>query len=101
MDTATHKILVWLEHLWPYISGMVITLLAAAKLWWYDKQQMKQRIANIEIIAQNAVTKSELQACREDVRKEDRLILKEIQESNKLNQEQHEHIVDLIIGKLK
>ena len=101
METNTHKALDFIEHLWPLLSGIVITLLAIIKLWWHSHRETKSRIKNLEVLAENSVTHKELQACRDNVREEDErnltAVLKEMKDQSKENASQHENIVNQII----
>ena len=66
-----HKILNWLEHIWPLMSGIAITIMAVFRLWWYDKKVVKKRIATLEALADNMATQSDLRDCRDSVDKQD------------------------------
>ena len=60
----------WLDvanHLAPYVTGGILTFAAGTRMWWQAKQKIKQRITNLEILAENCVMKSDLIACRKDV----------------------------------
>ena len=115
MDSLTHKILDILQHLWPYVSGLFITLAAGARLWWLNYKRTEQRISNVETLAEQAVTEKRLQQCKAEVFHHDagieEKILKEIRsirdeihgirhetrEDFRSNSEAHEHILDTIL----
>jgi len=42
-------------------------MFAVVKLWWNDRKETKKRIANVEKIAESAVTEARLQECKTDV----------------------------------
>ena len=101
MDGSTHKVLDALQHIWPYIAGVFATLLGAGKLWWSDRARIRRRIANVEIIAQQAVTQETLKECRDGVADDDHVILEEIRnirkdmrDDNKLNALAHNAIME-------
>ena len=101
VDVTSHKILDSLQHLWPYVAGISATVVGAFKLWWDDRKKLRSRIANVEIIAQHAVTQEKLAECRADVDEEDTAILKEIREirrdmreDNKVNALAHNAIME-------
>lgn len=91
------KWLTWLDHTWPYITGVVVTIIAGVKLWWHDRKETKRRIANLEIMAEHMISRDELQACREDVRREDKDILEKIDHSIEENAKQHQDIMKQIV----
>ena len=101
-----HKILDILEHIWPYVTGMTVTLLAAMKLWWSDRKETKKRINEnaeaIRAISSNMVSHDDLHACREDVRDVDDenliRVLDRIEENAKDNARQHLDIMNQIIA---
>lgn len=101
METNTHNILDVLDRVWPYVSGVAVTILATVRLWWHDKKVTKARINTLEVMAEHMVTKDELQACRDDVREEDESnlekIYKEIKENNQENARQHQDILKQVI----
>jgi len=67
IQPPSHKWLDAAQHLWPYISGFILTMFAVVKLWWNDRKETKKRIANVEKIAESAVTEARLQECKTDV----------------------------------
>ena len=83
MDTVEHKILDYLSHIWPYVSGVFLVMVAGFKLWWYDKKVVKKRIATLESIAEHMASKDDLRECRDSVDKQDadnlKVVLTEIQ----------------------
>lgn len=97
-----HKLLNYLEHLWPYLSGFALTLMAGFKLWWSDKRALDKRIANNEIlvehIREHMATKVDLNACKDEVDEQDRnnmaLVLQEIQVVRLENKSEHKEITD-------
>jgi len=101
MELGGHKVLDFVSHLWPYISGVVVTLLAGIRLWWYEKQVTKKRIRTLEALATNMVSKQDLQACRDDVRAVDEKNLDklsgDIRENMKQNAKEHQDIMKQII----
>lgn len=101
METQTHRWLDYLDHLWPYISGVFITLLAVIRLWWYDRHQTRKRIGNLEVLAEHMVTTADLQACRDNVRDDDEKnmekVFAEIKELTKENAAQHQDIMKQIL----
>jgi len=93
LDNDEHRILDWLEHLWPFIAGISVTLLAIAKLWWYSRQQIKKRVSTLEVLAEHLATKEDIRNCREEVRQTSNGHLKslydEMKANNAANNEQH------------
>ena len=101
MDHGAHKVLDIMEHIGPIIVGVFATFLGGIKLWWSSRKKLYARIANVEIIAQHAVTQEKLAECRADVDEEDTAILKEIREirrdmreDNKVNALAHNAIME-------
>lgn len=101
MEANTHKILDVLEHIWPYVSGIVLTMAAGVRLWWYDRRQVKHRIATLEVLAEQSVTQRDLQECRDDVRNDDdsnlNKIYNKIDEITRDNSQQHQDIMNTIL----
>ncbi len=87
------KWLTWLDHTWPYITGMAATMLGAFRLWCHDRKETKKRIQNLEIMAEHFVSRDDLLACRDDVRREDKEILEKIDHSIAENAKQHQDIM--------
>lgn len=111
MDTQTHKAFDLLQHVWPYISGMFITLVAIVKFWFAERKALNSRIKNLEIIAENSATKAELYSCKEEVYAQDLINLEKIYEEIKIlrkesqdeahsNSQQHQDIMNTIIRML-
>ena len=104
-DTFTHKFVHVLEHIWPYVSGMVIVMFAGFKLWWSDRRETKVRIKNIEVMVEHLqndkVSQQDLQACRDDVREVDDAnlvrIMDRIEQNATDNAKQHQDILQQII----
>ena len=92
-----HKILNWLEHIWPLMSGIAITIMAVFRLWWYDKKVVKKRIATLESLAEHMATQDDLRECREGVDKQDadnlKVVLDEIKTGERRNDEKHNAIL--------
>ena len=80
MGDMEHKILNYIEHLWPYISGFFLVMVATFKLWLYERKKVKQRILTLEKLAENAATKDDLKDC-----------------SNEKDRQHHEGIKDVLI----
>lgn len=101
METNTDKVFSFFDQMWPFISGIVLTIIAVIKLWWSDRQAVKRRIIALEVIAEASVSKSELQACRDDVRVVDESNLEKIygliRDNNENNAQQHQDIMHEII----
>ena len=100
-----HKVIDLLQHLWPYLAGVMAAIIGGFKLWWSDRQALKQRVSNIEKIAEHAVTEARLQECRIDVDKTDESILIEIRairedmrEDNRLNTATHDKLMNAILN---
>ena len=97
MEAPPHRILDVLSHLWPYVSGIALTLLATVRLWWYDRKETKRRIGTLEVMAEHMVTKDDLQACRDDVRATDdknlEKLYQEIKTNTAQNAQQHQDIM--------
>ena len=71
MDSMEHKILDYLSHLWPYISGAFLFTIAGIKLWHHDRKAVKKRIVVLEQLAENGATHDDLRQCRADVDEQD------------------------------
>ena len=84
METPSHKWLDAAQHLWPYVSGVFITMIAVVKLWWSDRKETKRRITNVELIAETAVTEARLQECKTDVLVHDATVEERILEELKI-----------------
>lgn len=101
MPTGHHKWLDMIEHIWPLLSGIGITILAAVKLWWNERQQTKKRIETLEVMCEHMVSKDELQACRDDVRETDlretEKIYDAIEKNSAENNRQHQEIMKTIL----
>ena len=83
-------------------------IIGGFKLWWSDRKALKERVSNIEKIAEHAVTEARLQECRVDVDAVDEKILIEIRairedmrkdmrlnaESDIRNAEAHQKIIE-------
>ena len=100
-----HKILDALQHLWPYLAGVMAAIIGGFKLWWSDRKALKERVSNIEKIAEHAVTEARLQECRVDVDAVDEKILIEIRairedmrEDNRLNTATHDKLMTAILN---
>lgn len=97
METNTHQIVDVFQHLWAYISGFFLTMIAALKLWWHDRKVTKRMVADnaqaIVLMNEKMVTHPDLQNCRDDVRAVDDENLEKIydliREGNKENHQQH------------
>lgn len=99
-----HKILQEAEHVWPYVAAIGATIVGMVKMWWSSRKAMKDRITNIEKIAESAVTHQHLAECRDDVGEVDHAILEEIKairadmrEDNRVNTHAHEKIMNTMI----
>ena len=66
MDEMEHKILDYIQHIWPVISGVFLFMFAGIKLWHHDKKQTKNRIITLEKLAENAATKADLIDCSKE-----------------------------------
>ena len=77
-----HRLLNWIEHLWPYISGLVVTIVAAIRLWWYDRGKLKKQINDnstlVGHITECMVTHEDLIECRDSVDEQDADNLKNV-----------------------
>ena len=86
-----HKYLHYAKDLWPFVTGLFGVVFAAFKLMWY-------RLTN------NYVTKAELKACREDVRRVDEknldIVFKEIRMLRSESESRHHEIMKQIINVL-
>ncbi len=100
MGDMEHKILNYIEHLWPYISGFFLVMVATFKLWLYERKKVKQRILTLEKLAENAATKDDLKDCSnekdrqhhegiKDVLSELQAVRKENSDNIETNSEQH------------
>lgn len=104
-DGFTHKIIDVLQHIWPYLSGLAITFLAALKLWWNERRETRKRLKNQEIlvdhIIREKVSHKELQACRDDVRHDNDThidnIYARLDKHALENAQQHQDILNQII----
>lgn len=107
-DSFTHKVLDFLEHLWPYISGMVVVFIGSIRLWWTDRKNTRKRIQTLEVLAENMVTTDDLHVCRDEVREQDEknldMVFKElkglrgeIKEESRINAQQHQDLMKQII----
>ena len=108
--TPSHRWLDAAAHIWPYLSGLFLTLAATVRLWWHGRQAIKKRIVTLETLAEHSVSHEDLQACRDDVRAADEknltLIFGEIrslrEEHNtdaKVNAQQHMDILSKMNGR--
>ena len=104
MDQATHKVLDVLQHTWPYVSGVIITMMAGLKLWWSTHRNTQKRITTLENDVKQTVTHEELHACRDDVRDTDvenenkilteiKHIREDMREDNRINSKAHQDII--------
>ena len=112
METQTHKILDFLQHIWPYVyavvTGLGVMFVAMIRFAWHRhkelKEQQSEQAAAIIAINENMVTTPQLHACREDVRDDDEknldLIFNEIRDLRKearteaaANAKQHKEIM--------
>ena len=84
VDIPHPKWLYWLDHLWPYISGMLLVMLAGARLIWYK-------------LTHHYVTKDELAQCRNDVRHTDGQMMEKLDHMIEENARQHQDIMKQII----
>ena len=105
MDAGGHKLLDILEHIWPYVTALFLTVIGMIKLWWSDRRATLSRLRNVEVTAKKAVTHEQLHECRTDVAEEDHLILSEIRairmdmrEDNKANAREHQQILKVILN---
>ena len=100
MGEMEHKILNYLEHLWPYISGFFLIMTATLKLWLHERKKVKQRIVTLEKLAENTATKDDLKECSKekddqhhegikDVLSELQGVRSEISSNNEINSQQH------------
>lgn len=100
-EPLLHKIADALQHAWPVIAGFISFSLIGFKVWWLDRRNTKNRIKNLEILAEQTVYKSDLQACRDDVREVDdknlEKISEEIKELSRRNAEEHTDIMKQMI----
>ena len=99
-----HKILDALQHLWPYLAGVMAAIIGGFKLWWSDRRSIRQRMVNVEKIAEHAVTEDRLRECKGDVDKTNESILGEIRairedmrEDNRLNTATHDKLMTAIL----
>jgi hypothetical protein len=79
-----HRVLNILEHLWPYVSGLVLIMGATMKLWWHGRREIKKRIVVLEKLAENGASQDDLRDCRAGVDEQDaenlKIVLGEIKE---------------------
>ena len=102
MDSGFHKMLDVLSHIYPYVAGIFITMVAVVRLWWHNRQETRRRIATLEIMAERMASQDDLQACRDEVRHVDEQnlekIYNEMKENNRDNAQQHNDILNQSIG---
>ena len=100
-EPFSHKTLDFVQNMWPLISGVFIVMVAGTKLWWQDRKDTKNRIKNLEILAEQTVYKTDLHDCREDVRLVDNgnmdKITKSISDLRDHNDKQHSEVMNHII----
>jgi len=80
-----HDLFEYLDHLWVPVTAIIATIVTGAKLWWSGKQEIKRRMAAVEVLAENNDSAS-------------RKMLIEMQEMRKSNDQQHSDIVDKMIA---
>ena len=115
METMSQKFMEAMHQLWPYVSGIFITIIAIIKLWWSDRNKTQHRIANVEKIAEHAITEKRLQECKvdvlgHDVTVEERILLElkiiaeetkelreDMREDNKTNAQAHQDIMNTMM----
>lgn len=91
METNTHKLLDVVEHLWPYISGLILTMVVIVKMWWYNHNEVKRRINTLEKLAEMSATKIDLHECKAEVSGVDNANLEKIY--NKLSEQQKDNAI--------
>ena len=103
-----HRILDYLEHIWPYVSGFFIVMGAVISFLWKDRKANKRRMVNNEkqyeqlawVIKNKVATRDDLKECSKekdnqhhegikDVLSELRAVRNENRESNDTNSQQH------------
>ena len=120
MGEMEHKILDYLEHLWPYVSGFFIVMGTVISFLWKDRHANKKRMVNNEkqyaqlawMIENKVATKEELSECGKekdkqhtegikDVLSELQGVRGEVRHGNDNNSQQHQDIHKEISGVLK
>ena len=91
-----------LGHIYPYVAGLFITMVAIVRLWLFNRKEIKKRILTLEIMAERMASQEDLQACRDEVRHVDEQnlekIYQEMKENNRDNANQHSDILKQIIN---
>ena len=101
-EPISQKTIDFVQNMWPFISGACVVMVAGTKLWWQDRKDTKNRIKNLEILAEQTVYKPDLHNCREDVRLVDNgnmdKITKSINDLRAHNDKQHDEVMNHIIN---
>lgn len=97
----SHGLLDIIQHTWGIISGLFLVVFTVIGWWWTDKKHTKKRILNLEIIAEQVVTKSDLRECKEavDKNRQDALssLSRDIKNLGDKNEAQHNDIMSHVI----
>ena len=120
MGEMEHRILDWLQHLWPLISGFFIVMGTVISFLWKDRNANKKRMINNEkqyaqlawMIENKTATKDDLIECSKekdaqhhegikDVLSELQSLRSENREGTKDNSQQHQDLHKEISGVLK
>ena len=108
LNNLEHRILEYLSHLWPYISGFFLIVIAGIKLWHHDRKAVKKRIVVLEQLAEKGATHDDLRECRAGVDKQDadnlisvlgeiKDLREDIKQDKKDNHQAHERIMDKML----
>lgn len=105
METGSHKIIDMVEQSWPYISGIAITIVGAVRLWWYSRQEIKNRITNLEIMAEHFASQGDLNSHKKELLdntgKHVEKLYEVIREANDENSRQHQDMLKQVMRLLK
>ena len=103
MSWFEHKVLDFLQHLWPYVSGAIIGMFTLITMLLKNKKRIEDRIVSLEILAERSVTHDDLTDCKKEVDAQDRTLAKEMltevkglrvemREDARANQAEHKEI---------
>lgn len=91
MESKTDELLHWLEHLWPIISGIAVTIVGGVSLLLAN---IRKKYVTHRQLSQCKMSVLEHDTEREDkILEEIRLLRKDQKESERLNAEEHKTII--------